>query len=99
MPRRWWCLVGLAWALCATTAYAQGLPPLRKEKATVTIVSGVTADRTLRLSGEVRVRIEVNGTAPLRVEGERSEGDGNWKIESDRSEEHTSELQSPSVIS
>src|SRR5437763_5395288 len=83
MPRRWLCLIGLACVLSGAAARAQGPPPLRKEKATLTLVSGVTAERTLRLSGEVRVRIEVTGTAPLRVEGEKSAGDANWKVEAD----------------
>src|SRR5881227_660394 len=83
MPRHWLCLIGVLCAVAGVSVHAQGPAPLRKEKATVTIVSGVTAERTLRLSGEVRVRIEVTGTAPLRVEGEKSAGDANWRIEAD----------------
>src|SRR5262245_44160050 len=62
-------------------ARAQGLPPQRVKEATFTVVSGVTAERTLRLSGEVRVRVEVVASSPLKVAPEPSKGDANWKIE------------------
>lgn len=75
------CFTALVGTLTSNAARAQGLPPLRKDKATLTILGGVSADRTLRLSDEVRVRVEVVGRSPLVVRAEDGGGDAHWAIE------------------
>ncbi len=75
MTRFW-----LGLMLLASLAAPQGLPPQRDHQATLTILDGVGADRTLRLSGEVRVRVEVVGTAPLTVQMDDPLGDANWAV-------------------
>ena len=46
----WLCWIGLVWALSVGQTRAQELLLQRKHKATLTIVSGLTPERTLRLS-------------------------------------------------
>jgi hypothetical protein len=76
--------ITLAWALAVAAARAQALRPQQQKKATLTVVSGVTAERTLRLAGAVRVRIELVGNGSLLVEPEPADGGDSWAVESDK---------------